>query len=123
MPRVIAGLLVVLLAGCHRSAQNAPPVLSLPRPGVVLTATPNRGPTCGAVGFRVHFDWSVASERRADKYMLRVDSPTGAVLAAGGREGHVDTGDWAQAGQWFFLVTIGSDEVVAAVRIGPDDCG
>lgn len=123
MLRVIAGLLVMLLADCGRPSQEVPPVLSLPRPGVVLTATPNRGPACAATDFRVHFDWSVSRERSADKYMLRVDSPTGAVLAAGGREGHIDTGAWVRAGQWFFLVTIGSGEVVAAVRIGPDECG
>ena len=123
MLRWIPGLLIVLIAACGRSPQDAPPVLSLPRPGVVLIASPNRGPACGATGFRVHFDWSVSNERIADQYVLRVNSPTGAVLAAGGREGHVDTGDWVRVGQWFYLVTIGSGEVVAAMRIGPDECG
>ena len=123
MLRVMVGLLIVLQAACSRSSQDAPPVLSLPRPGVVLVASPDRGPACGATNFRVHFDWSVSSVRMADKYMLRVDSPIGGLLASGGREGHADTGDWVKVGQWFFLVDGGTGEVVAALRIGPDECG
>lgn len=122
MHRVLAGLLFALLAACSPAAQDSPPVLRLPRPGVVLTATPNRGATCAASDFRVHFDWSVPGQRMPGKYMLRVNSPTGAVLAYGGREGHADSGDWVRVGQWFFLVAGGTSEVVAALRIGPDDC-
>lgn len=122
MLRVITVLVVLLLTACHRSSQDSPPVLRLPRPGVVLIASPGHGSACGATGFRVHFDWSVSSARRSDKYMLRVESPTGAVLAADGRVGHVDSGNWVRVGQWFFLVDINSNEVVAAARIGPDDC-
>ena len=123
MLRVMVGLVFMLLAACSRSSLDAPRVLSLPRPGVVLVASPDRGPACGATNFRVHFDWSVTGAQSADKYMLRVDSPIGGLLASGNREGHADTGDWVRVGQWFFLVAIGSGEVVAALRIGPDDCG
>ncbi len=122
MRRVIVGLVIMLLAACGRSSQGAPPVLSLPRPGVALVASPNRAPACGSNTFRVHFDWTVSAVRRSDKYMLRVDSPIGGLLASGGREGHADTGDWVHIGQWFFLVDMSSGEVVAALRIGPEDC-
>ncbi len=124
MVRMMAGMcLLVFLAGCRQAPHSAiPPVLDLPRPGVRLVATPDRGPACGAPPFHVHFDWVVSAPRTQIWYDLHVDSPIGKAFASGNREGHADTGDWAHVGQWFFLVAAESHEVVAAVRIGPDDC-
>lgn len=120
-------LLMLLLVGftsaCKQAPQVAtPPALALPRPGVRLLATPNRGPACGATSLHVHFDWTVPAQQTSNSYDLHVDSPIGNVFASGGRNGHADTGDWAHVGQWFFLVANDSHEVLAAVRIGPDDC-
>lgn len=113
---------IALVAGCSNSPQTAvPPVLGLPLPGARLVATPDRGSACGAFNFHVHFDWSVSAQTQ-DAYDLHVDSPIGKVFASGHREGHADTGDWSHVGQWFFLVAPETREVVAAVRIGPDDC-
>lgn len=114
---------IALFAACSQPPQSStPPVLSLPRPGVRLIATPDRHLACGAHNFRVHFDWTVSSLQPSPWYKLYVDSPTGDLLASGNREGHADTGDWAHVGQWFFLVAPDTREVVAAARIGPDDC-
>ena len=121
--RIAILLLLVFLAACTRTPQAAaPPVLSLPRPGVSLIATPDRGPACGAINFHVHFDWVVSAPQTQNDFDLRVDSPIGNVFASGNRVGHADTGDWAHVGQWFFLVARNTREVVAAVRIGPDNC-
>ena len=124
MDRMIAIMvLLALVAGCSRTPQTAvPPVLGLPLPGVRLIATPDRGPACGALNFHVHFDWVVAAPQIQNDFDLRVDSPIGKLLASGHRVGHADTGNWARAGQWFFLVAPDTRDVVAAVRIGPDDC-
>lgn len=124
MHRLFAVLSIALLSSCSRtSSSSTPPVLGLPRPGVTLIATPDRGPACGAVNFRVHFDWGVSSARPSSQYELHVNSPTGDLLASGPHNGTADTGDWVRAGQWFFLLDADNHEVIAAVRIGPDDCG
>ena len=115
--------LAVLLAACTKRAQEAtPPTRPLPRPGVKFVATPNSGPACGAFNFRVHFDWEVTAPQAGNDFDIRVDSPIGSTFASGNRIGHADTGDWAHVGQWFYLADPHSGEVVAAVRIGPDDC-
>ena len=127
MGRMMVCVMFVLLTACQQTPQSStPPVFGLPRPGVRLVATPDRGGACGANKLRIHFDWSVADTHAApahDTYELRVDSPTGAPFASGGREGHADTGDWSHVGQWFFLVDPQTREVIAAQRIGPDGCG
>lgn len=124
MGRSVAAMVCsMFLAACNRTPSAAvPPVLGLPRPGVLLVATPDRGPACGAQNFRVHFDWTVSELQPSPWYDLRVNSPTGGLLASARREGHADTGDWVHVGQWFFLVAPKTHEVVAAIRIGPDGC-
>lgn len=120
---IMVALLLSCLAACGQKAQGpTPPVLKLPRPGVRLVATPDHGPACGANRLHVHFDWFVSAPQTTDTFELRVDSPIGVVFASGHREGHADTGDWVHVGQWFFLVASETREVIAAVRIGPDDC-
>ncbi len=125
---MMAIMLFAILTACSRAPQPStppaftPPVLGLPLPGVSLVATPNRGPACGAFNFHVHLDWVVSAPQTQDSYDVHVDSPIGNVFASGHRVGHADTGNWAHVGQWFFLVARDTRDVVAAVRIGPDDC-
>ena len=115
--------LVVTFTGCGKiTYDTTPPVLPLPRPGVQFIATPARGDSCGASQMRVHFDWTITAPQEGDDFDLRVDSPISAPFASGNRGGHADTGNWAHVGQWFYLVDRQSREVVAAIRIGPDEC-
>ena len=115
-----------LPTACKQAPQSStPPVLSLPRPGVHLVATPASGKDCDASGMRVHFDWDVGDPQDAgssDAYDMHVGSPIGPVFGSGRRNGHADTENWVYAGQWFFLVNQRTREVIAALRIGPDTC-
>ena len=130
MERIVMALLALVLslpmAACKQAPQSStPPILSLPRPGVQLLATPADGRNCDTGRMRIHFDWNLGAIQdpaTSDAYDLHVDSPIGPAFAHGGRTGHGETGNWAHPGQWFFLVNRRTREVVAALRIGPDTC-
>ena len=124
MARTMAIMLLhTFLAACkHAQQSDTPPVRTLPLPGIQLIATPNQGPVCGASGLHIHFDWIVSSLQSPTYYDLHIDSPIGRTFASSRHVGHADTGNWAYVGQWFFLVAPETHEVVAAVRIGPDNC-
>lgn len=130
MERIVIALFALVLSlpltACKQAPQpSTPPIHSLPRPGVRFIATPASGKDCDASRMRIHFDWDIGDKQDAgtsDTYDIHVGSPVGPAFASGGRNGHDETGNWAHAGQWFFLANPRTREVVAALRIGPDNC-
>jgi hypothetical protein len=91
--------------------------------GIVFEATPNPVMICdGATTTAVRLNWDAPTVQTTE---VRFGAPDGWVLASGGSQGTVETGDWISEGFTFYLVNPANRGVLGkeTIRFTAEGCG
>lgn len=112
---------VFALSACHPAPPSMPkqPFTSA---GVTLRLDPPSAPDCKpTTTYRAVLHWSWKSD--LPKTDVRIGSPTGPLFARSNDEvAQQETGNWVKPGTWFILLDRGGDQILGAVRAGPNPC-
>jgi hypothetical protein len=91
---------ILLVVSCHESGQSGIPSATIIRPGTTFRADPDPIIAATAPGAGVTtLAWHVP----VDKAEIHIGSPGGKLFAAGGRDGHAETGPWVTNNMIFYL--------------------
>jgi hypothetical protein len=86
----------------------------VPNEEMPFVANPDPAPVCDGSGFSMtDLQWGDAGSNT----QIRVNSPTGPLMAAGGASGSAMTGKWVKDGTDFYLVQAGSGEVIQELKV------
>jgi hypothetical protein len=86
----------------------------VPNEEMPFVANPNPSPVCDGSGFSItDLQWGDAGSNT----QIRVNSPTGPLMAAGGASGSAKTGKWVRDGTDFYLVNAGTGDVIQELQV------